>query len=93
MSSASMNIIIKQNRSLLTSKKESFKGNNREGIYTDKNKIKNLISFKKTSEKELNQIKKNIRIHAKKAQKKELIYYGALFGIATVLIILFLINP
>ena len=86
MSELAMNITLKHNRSLLSSrKKEKFKGNNREGIYSTRNKERNLFQFKKASKDELNEIKKTIRSRTKKAQKKELIYYGALFGIVTIL--------
>ncbi len=93
MSELAMNITMRQNRSLLSSrKKEKFKGNNRDTIYNSNNKEENCIQFKRVSKNELNEIKNSIRIRAKKAQRRELIYYGTLFGIATVLILLFLYN-
>ena len=59
MSSMSgMNITMKQNRSLLTSKKEKFKGNNREGIYALKNERKNPLKFKNISKNELQKLNK-----------------------------------
>ena len=92
-SMSSMNLTIKQNRSLLTSKKEKFKGNNREGIYSSKNERKNLLKFKTASKYELQKIKQNIRNRAEIAHQKEIIYYGTLFGVITLLVILFLHTP
>lgn len=75
---------MKQNRAQRPSNRAKFKENNRNLIYSKDSKS-NPLQFKIVSEKELKEIKKQIRKRAKIAQKKERIFYG--ISITCVLVI------
>ncbi len=81
-----MNNRIKQNRDQRPSKRNKFKENNRDIInVVEKKSIKPI--FKTVSEKELLEIKKRIREHAKKARKKDQAIYLILFTLGLIAII------
>lgn len=65
---------MKQNRAQRPSNRAKFKENNRTMIYS-KNCELNPLQFKSVSEEELKEIKEQIRKRAKKARKKERIFY------------------
>lgn len=64
---------MKANRAQRPSNRSKFKENNRSGIYNEKTE---RLQFKTVSEKELIEIKKQIRLRAKAEKRKELIIYG-----------------
>lgn len=82
---------IRQNRSLQPSKRQKFKENNRENIYSDNLNPEDQAKFKIVSEDKLKELKKQIRERAKKERKEELILYaiflivGLIIGIALLL--------
>ena len=81
---------MKQNRAQRPSNRTKFKENNRSRIYSKDSKS-NPLQFKTVSDKELKEIKKKIRRRAKKAQKKEHIFYGISITCLLVVIIWILI--
>ncbi|MBT8293333.1 MAG: hypothetical protein KJN70_08665 [Eudoraea sp.] len=76
---------IRQNRSLQPSKRQKFKANNREHIYSDNLNPDDQGKFKIVSEEKLNELKMQIRERAKKERKEELILY-AIFLVVGLLI-------
>lgn len=66
---------IRQNRSLQPSKRQKFKGNNREQIYSDNLNPEDKSKFKIVSEEKLNELKIQIRERAKKERKEEQILF------------------
>ena len=78
-----MNNRIKQNRAQRPSKKSKFKENNREGIYSSKEKS-NSFTSKAIPKHKLLEIKRKIRKKARSERKKEIMIYG----IAAVLLII-----
>jgi len=82
---------IRQNRSLLPSKRQKFKENNREHIYSDDFNPEERPHFKIVSEEKLNELKKQISERAKKERKNELIYYAIFLVICFIIVITILL--
>tara|TARA_R110002049_G_scaffold277604_4_gene456154 strand:- start:44 stop:328 length:285 start_codon:yes stop_codon:yes gene_type:complete len=85
---ADMNNRMKQNRSMKTSNKQKFKSNNRDLNFSKGES--GSLSFKKVSEKELTQIKNDIREKAEKERKKERLTFILTALVLIIILILFL---
>ena len=85
---ADMNNRMKQNRSMKTSNRQRFKSNNRD-VSSSKGASENL-SFKKVSENELIQIKREIRRKANLERKKEGLIFISTFFVLIIILILIL---
>ncbi|MBS9766267.1 MAG: hypothetical protein KGV44_01850 [Flavobacteriaceae bacterium] len=76
---------VKQNRTLLSSHRSKFKGNNRDTIYSSKKD--NQLKLKTLPKEELNKRKQKIREQAKAEQKKDIIIYTFLAICITIALI------
>nr|WP_321226528.1 hypothetical protein [uncultured Psychroserpens sp.] len=85
---------MKQNRAQRPSKKSKFKENNRQTIYSKKDKLISNTKFKTVSKTELAAIKKQIVINAKARKLKHKILYTILIslGICSFVIFILMIN-
>ena len=77
---------IKQNKAQRASKRKKFKENNREGIYVNYEKSKEINS-KTIPKKKLTKIKKEIRKTARKNRKRNIFIYMILFSSVLALLI------
>ncbi|WP_297690977.1 hypothetical protein [uncultured Eudoraea sp.] len=82
---------IRQNRSLQPSKKQKFKGSNREQIYSDKLNPEDQAKFKIVSEEKLNELKLQIRERAKKERKEEMILFAIFLVVGLIITIAFIL--
>lgn len=77
---------IKQNRALKASKRQKFKGSNRDSIYSDSDNVQKAI-FKKVSKEKAQAVIKKIRQDFKLKRKRDLIFIGTFSLIFITLII------
>lgn len=79
---------MKQNRSMLSSKRQKFKNKNREGIYSETKKKKQAKDHNLTEE-ELNQLKKEIAKRTQEEHKRVWIYSVAIVLFIFIIFLLF----
>jgi hypothetical protein len=82
---------IRQNRSLQPSKRQKFKANNREHIYSDNLNPDERGKFKIVSDEKLNELKLQIRERAKKERKEEMILFAIFLVVGLIITIAFIL--